>query len=237
MHIFLICGYGIPRDIFTDENYRTYLSVVFNKMYAISAGKEMEIIPCGGPTAMEPPYEGTEAGIIAKYLRKQIENQKLEQATSAWKTILEDQSLSTLENLVFAKRILDEQKLAGTITIFCEETRRERIVKTAQMIFGSECTVEAIDFDASKNRYLDPNVIQQKEHAALRESLWTLEDKTRLEKHHEFQKQKIEYFRERQAQGIPHVDVVGEWYKKMPEIVKQLMPDHPLLAELNKKNV
>lgn len=31
--IFLILGYGIPKNIFKDKNYNFYLKTVFNKVY------------------------------------------------------------------------------------------------------------------------------------------------------------------------------------------------------------
>ncbi|HBP00443.1 MAG: hypothetical protein UU48_C0011G0009 [Candidatus Uhrbacteria bacterium GW2011_GWF2_41_16] len=232
MTTYIICGYGIPKDIDNDENYHTYLNIVFNHIYSKSVIDEVVIIPCGGPTAMESPYEETEAAVIAYYLQKIMKRPELKHSTEKCKFYLEQKSLSTLENLVFAKQIFDEQKLNGMIVIFCEETRRERVRKVTDIIFGSEAIVQSIDFDVSKNRYLDAKIIDQKESIALQESLWTLESKERLEQHHEFFKRKFSFFRERQNQGIPHVDVIEEWYVRMPQLMKELMPDHPLLKQM-----
>ncbi|MFZ2681727.1 MAG: ElyC/SanA/YdcF family protein [Patescibacteria group bacterium] len=231
MNIFIVCGYGIPKDIKTDENYRTYLNIAFNRIYSHALEKEAVIIPCGGSTATEPPYEGTEAAAIGAYIQEFMSRAELENATEQWQIVLEDESLSTLENLLFAKRIIEQQQLRGPVTVFCEESRQERILATAHAILGSDIKVESIDFDISKNRYLDPKIIRRKEQAALLESLWTLEKPERLELHHEFFARKFTFFRERQAQGMSHTDVVTEWYNQTPQLLKELMPDHPLLEQ------
>lgn len=234
MHIFLICGYGIPKDMIADENYRTYLNLVLNKVYSIAANQPCILIPCGGPTEMEPPHERTEAAVIAGYLQTLIDRPELEQQTLDWKFVLEDQSLSSLENLLFAKRLMLSEGLRGTIMVFCEATRRDRMVQVANVIFNQPVQVEAIDFDTTKNRYRDSELIQQNEDDALKEAMWTLEKEERLVQHHELFVRKFMFFRERYAKGMSHVDVVEEWFKHMPEILRELMPDHPYFMHLAK---
>ncbi len=229
MKIFLICGYGIPKDIHEDQNYLTYLNSVFNKIYQNSVGEAAAIIPCGGSTSCEPPYLGTEAEAITEYFSELKNREYVKERMSAWQIYPETESLSSLENLLFAKKIIEEKSLTGFITIFCEFTRLKRIKKTAEKIFvGFDFVVEAIDFDFSKNRYRDPVIIKEKEDLAEQEALWTLEDPERIVKHHELFEKKFAFFRERQAQGIAHVDVVKEWFEKGPVIMKELMPEHPL---------
>lgn len=178
---------------------------------------------------MEPPYEGTEAAAIGRYLEEMMRRPELREQTAAWKIVLEDQSLSTLENLLFAKRLLPDPR--GPVTIFCEATRRQRVQETAKRVFGGEVHVEPIDFDVSKNRYRDAVLLRKNEEDATREMLWTLESEERLAQHHELFVVKFIFFRERQAQGVSHVDVVQEWFEKMPILIKELMPEHPLFQD------
>jgi hypothetical protein len=231
MNIFVICGYGIPADIWKDQNYLTYLHVVFNKMFELSAGEEAVIIPSGGPTQCIPPYKGTEAEAISSYLNEFLQRPELKTRTSAWKVIPEKRSLSTIENFLFAREILDKGKLEGAITIFAEKTREERLKIFAEEIFGASAMVHAIDFDTSKNRYINPAIIQKKEADALNEGLWTLKEPERIEMHHTLFEKKFAFLRKRESEGLSHIDAVAEWFECQEELTRELMPDHPLLKK------
>jgi hypothetical protein len=232
MHTFIICGYGTPDDIREDQNYVTYLHITFNKIYSQVPRQEAAIIPCGGPTRCETPFDQTEAGSIAAYLKELMSREELVSHTNNWKILPEEQSLSTLENLVFAKRIMDEQNIQGPITIFCEATRPKRLEAFAKQIWpDTNVIINAIDFDVSKNRYIDPEILEKKETLATKEGLWTLEDSERLARHHELFSRKFDFIRKRQSEGLSHVDAVNEWFVKQKDIMRELMPDHPLLQE------
>ncbi len=231
MSIYIICGYGIPKSIELDRNYSAYLTIVFNTVYAESAGRPAALIPCGGPTSCMPPFEGTEAGAIADHLRERIDRAGLAESSKDWRTFPEETSLSTLENLLFAKKVVAANHLEGEVVVFCEKTREARLQKTAERVFQDHpVRIAAIDFDTSKNRYLDPALIAKKEQEALEESLWTLERPERMQKHHELFEKKFEFLRERQRQGVSHVDAVTEWYTRGSELLRELMPDHPRLV-------
>ncbi len=229
MHIYIVCGYGTPKDIAIDRNYPVYLSAVFNALSESSAGKPATIIPSGGPTSVEPPYEGTEAEAMSDYLQKLANTSAPAGQTSDWTFYPEDRALSSLENLLFAKQIIEQESLEGPVTVFCEKTREHRLTETAKKIFTDrEVHVVAIDFDSSKSRHLDPDIIARKEAEALTEALWTLENPERLLKHHQIFEKKFEFLRGRQQQGVSHVDAVAEWIRTSPEILRELMPDHPV---------
>jgi len=232
MNIFIICGYGIPKDIASDQNYSTYLNIVFNRMYERSANQKAVVMSCGGPTKCDLPYDGTEAEVISDYLVSLMQRPETVGQTKEWGVMLEDESLSTLENLLFAKKLLDDQGVVGEITIFCEKTRQARVEAFADAVFDQKVFVDVVDFDISKNRYLDPDVINTKEALALKEGLWTLEESERLEKHHEFFQKKLAFLRRRQTEGLSHVDAVKEWFENQESVMRELMPDHPLLADL-----
>lgn len=230
MNIYLICGYGIPEDIAKDQQYLSYLHLAFNKMYSESANQEAVIITCGGPTRCEEPFEGTEAGVMAEYVRGHMGREELQGQTSQWQVLEEDKSLSTLENIVLSKELIASHQLEGEVFVFCEATREGRVKVFGEEVFGDRFGgVLPIDFDVTKNRYLSPEVLQKKEELSIMEAMWTLEDSDRIKKHHELYEKKFVFFRERQAAGVSHVDVVEEWFVKGPEMLKELMPDHPLL--------
>jgi len=217
------------KDINTDVNYRTYLNVVFNHIYTVAANQPAMIIACGGPTIGEGVLEGTEAALMSGYLRTMMNRAFTQPQTKDWSIVLEDQSLSSLENHLFAKRIIDEHKIEGPVTIFCEATRTGRLRTTAEKIFDAPVVVEPIDFDVSQNRYLDDSAIRQKEDRALSEALWALESPDNLAHHHAIFSAKIDFFRQRQSEGATHADVIAEWFAQAPEILKRLIPNHPLL--------
>lgn len=234
MNIFLICGYGLPKDIREDQNYVTYLNVIFNRMYELAARHEAAIIPCGGPTNCEPPFQGTEAQMITDYIRDLMNREATHEQTMDWNIFPETRSLSTLENLIFAKEIIRLQKLKGSITLFCEKTREARLRLFADHVFqDASVDVFAIDFDISKNRYLDQEIIQRKENVATQEGLWTLQDPERMQKHHELFEAKFAFLRKRQSEGLSHVDAVKEWFKNEKRIMQEIVPDHPFLKELS----
>lgn len=217
------------KDINTDVSYRTYLNSVFNHTYSVAANQPAMIIPCGGPTIGEDVYEGTEAALMADYLRTMMNRAFTQPQTKDWNVVLEDQSLSSLENHLFAKRIIDEHKIEGPVTIFCEATRTGRLRATAEKIFIAPVVVEPIDFDVSQNRYIDDSTMKHKEARGLAEALRALESAENLAHHHAAFAAKIDFFRQRQSEGASHADVIAEWFAQAPEILKRLIPNHPLL--------
>lgn len=214
MKSFIICGYGIPEDIRKDQNYLTYLHIVFNRMYAEAKNEPALIIPCGGPTSCTPPYTGTEAEKIGEYLQELMDRDVLSGATKAWKIILEDTSLSSLENFLFAKHIV-EKNGGDQVIAFCEATRVSRNQETVDRVFRKEkVRVEGVDFDISKNRYLPNDIINKKEKAEREHTTWALESEENLTKHHMFFEEKFQKLRMWEAEGMSHVDAVTKWFKE-----------------------
>lgn len=239
MQIFVVLGYGIPVSIETDENYLTYLRVAFNRIFDEAKDEPTLIIPCGGATSCTPPYDGTEAEMMGDYIKKLIDRPAMGIKCSQWSIQLEAQSLSTLENLVFAKVIIDQAGSAESITMFCEETRSDRIRKVGEAIFSGTIplVVEPIDFDISENRYLPSEIIEKREQAEIEGSLWALESHDRLIKHHELFERKFTLLRSLQDAGMSHVDAMTEWYRRAPALVSELMPDHPALQRQEDEKV
>ncbi|MEK9155218.1 MAG: ElyC/SanA/YdcF family protein [Patescibacteria group bacterium] len=218
--VFAILGYGVPKDITTDENYRTYLSIVFNHIYQESAGKEAVIIPCGGKTSCVPPFTGTEAGAMISYFRSLVKRPFVKEATKRWKFIAEDRSISSLENFVFLSEILVREKITkGRMTIFCDATRARRMKIVARRVFPKvKCTIVGIDFDVSHARYIGAEAIAKKEKVALQESLHVLSSPELLMEHHQLFEGKLRFLRARAKQGVAHPDAVAEWLKHPSKI-------------------
>lgn len=227
MNTYIICGYGIPKDIHTDENYITYLHTIFNAMYRAAANDHALIIPCGGETNCTAPFDGNEAEMMHLYLQGLIRRNNLQEQTAAWQFLDESESLSTLENIINAKSIVDARKDAGPITIFCEYTREHRVKELTKRIFSHPVTVQSVDFDTSKQRYQDPVHIEKRESAELKTALWVLEREDRRQQYHAFFEHKMSFLREQQKRGMSHVDAIAAWHVEAERLMRT-MPDHPL---------
>ncbi len=213
--VFLIPGYGIPRDIEDDLHYSIYLRTAFNAIYeacARSGEWNATIILSGGKTDMVPPYRRTEATEMKKVFRKLVDRKGPKARTKSWKILLEQRSLSTLDNLLFAREILRRKRLSGAaMTFFCETTRTGRMRTLARRIFP-KARIVPIDFDQSANRYLDPAFLKEKERQVLAFDLWALQSPTYLKKHHSLFKEKMAFLRK--AGPAHHVDAVRAWWEK-----------------------
>lgn len=222
MKTFIICGYGIPEDIRKDQNYLSYLHVAFNHIFTLAKNEPALIIPCGGPTSCTPPYTGTESEPIGVYLEVLMRRDTMNGAADAWRIVREDTSLSSLENILFAKRIMENE--GGTeAVLFCEETRVARNRETMKKVFADiPHQVEGIDFDISKNRYLREDIVERKESAEREHAMWALQSKENLAKHHAFFEEKFRLLRRWQEEGMSHVDAVTRWYKESPDIFARM---------------
>lgn len=223
-NIFLVPGYGIPKDILKDENYNFYLKMVFNKIYDFvlkNRSAKPLIICCGGKTDMFKPYKRNEADEMIKFFTEIIKQRSfLNQVTKNWLFIPEKESLSTLENFINSKKIILKRKIKkANLFIFCEQTRERRLKILSKKIFGKNHNFQIIpiDFDISVNRYLSSDYLDQKEKIGLEHALWALRSPENLKKHHEIFKEKIEYLRK--AGPKAHTEAVKKWWdKKLKEL-------------------
>jgi hypothetical protein len=216
--IFLVFGYGIPKDILKDENYNFYLKHVFNWIYRFVIKNKISkpiIITSGGDTDMRKPYKRTEADEMIKLFSAFIgKRQFLKAITKNWLFIPENKSISTLENLLNSKNIIAKRKIKNPIFfIFCEQTREKRIKVLAKKILNNyNFQVIPIDFDVSANRYLSAEFLAKKEKAELRHSLWALQSPQNLKKHHKVFVDKINYLRN--AGPEVHIETVKKWWEQ-----------------------
>lgn len=225
-NVFLIFGYGIPKNILKDEKYNSYLKMVFNKIYSFVTKNKIDkpiIITCGGKTDMFKPYKRTEADEMIKFFKAFIKERPfLSLITKNWLFIPENKSLSTLENLLNSNKIIQKRKIRkANFFIFCEQTRGKRIKILAKKILNKNYNflVVPIDFDVSANRYLPVEYLAKKESAELKHSLWALQSPENLKKHHKAFEEKFEYFRK--VGHKTHVNAVKKWWdQKLKELDK-----------------
>lgn len=216
-HIFLILGYGIPKEVQKDFNYRCYLSLVLNAIYTtVTTQQVMQpmIICSGGKTDVFPPYKRNEGDEMLRFFKEIIKQKpSLKKITRDWKFIPEKTSLSTLENLLNTKKIIEKRNIQPySLTIFCEATRTKRITVLAKKIFSFPVRVVPIDFDVSANRYLDPEFLHKKERTVQRKDLWALESEENFKKYHQVFEEKLAFLRK--AGPKKHEQAIQQWWEK-----------------------
>lgn len=218
-NIYLVLGYGIPTNIYKDENYNFYLKTVFNKIFDNVTREKINkplIFFCGGKTDLFRPYKRTEATEMIKFFKLFIKRHLiLKSITKDWIFIAENKSLSTLENLVYSKEVLDDYKIRKiSLVIFCEQTRAKRVEIISRRVFKKNFPVKVvpIDFDVSDNRYLQKNFINKKEKSELNHSLWALQIAENMKKHHEVFVEKIEYMKK--VKSKEQVSAMRQWWEQ-----------------------
>lgn len=211
---FFVLGYGIPRDILTDQNYEIYLRTVFNAIFDTCAKTKSwsaTVVFSGGKTDMVAPYRRTEAQEMKRAFQVLMKRPAVKQQVKAWKLVLEAGSLSTLDNFVYIKQLMDGQTLsAKQITIFCEQTRFVRVKALAQTLFAG-AHVHPVDFDQSANRYLEPAILERLSSEGLKLDRWALKNEQNIAKHRELFKEKLVFLRK--AGPDAHVDAVRRWWE------------------------
>ncbi len=216
-NIFLVFGYGVPKDILKDENYNFYLKLVFNRIYNLVVKNKIVkpvIIFSGGKTDCHKPYKRNEADEMIKLFKELSKKPLLKNIIKSWTFLSEKKSLSTLENFLRCREMILKRKIKkAKLYIFCEQTRERRVKILAKKIFDknyNSCVVP-IDFDVSSNRYLDPEVIVKKEREELKHSLRALKNSENLKKHHKFFEEKIKFLRK--AGTKKHEEAVRKWWE------------------------
>lgn len=175
MRFFLFFGYGIPKKILEDVNYNVYFRCAFNIIYKqIESLKDNILIFTGGKTDSFFPYKRTEAEEMKKLFQFLLKKIPSPLSEKNFKILLEKKALSTLENQIYCKDLILKNFGKSALTnseihIFCEFTRKKRILNSCQKIFGKKAKIKihALDFDTSEQRYLNKKLLQNKEKAAI----------------------------------------------------------------------
>ncbi len=212
--LFFVLGYGIPKDILEDQNYEIYLRTVFNTIFDTCAKAQSwnaTIVFSGGKTDMWAPYRRTEAQEMKRAFQVLMKRPAVKRQTKTWKLLLEANSLSTLDNFVYIKQLVNARTFsAKQITIFCEQTRFARVKALARTLFAG-ARVHPVDFDQSANRYLEPATLERLSTEGLKLDRWALKNARNLAKHRELFKEKLVFLRK--AGPDAHVDAVRRWWE------------------------
>ena len=214
--IFLILGYGVPKDILKDEGYRRYLTAVLKAIKGATkktGAQRPYIIFSGGRTDCRRPFRRTEARELIRLFRLLANRSSSGVSARQWQLIPETRSLSTVENLVYTKTLSQKRRIkAGRLDIFCEYTRRRRVGLLARKIFGPRfrITVHAIDFDTGPNRFAAPKFLRDKERAELLEARKALRSPASAQRHHKLMQEKIRFLRS--AKNMSHSEAVARWW-------------------------
>ena len=217
-NIFLVFGYGIPRNILKDENYNFYLKMVFNQIYNLVIKKNIDnpvIICSGGKTDIYKPYKRTEGEEMIRLFKQIAKRPFLKEITKDWLFIPEKTSLSTVENFLNCGVILKKKRIQrANLFIFCEKTRERRIKRLAKEVLDKNYNFQIlpIDFDISENRYLDHKFLKKKERLVLKHDLWALQSPENLKKYHKIFEEKFDFLRN--AGSNAHTEAVRQWWEK-----------------------
>lgn len=218
--IFSIFGYGVPKNIMKDDNYRRYLSIAFNQIFDAAAGEKAGILLCGGPTDCFKPYKRTEAGEMVKLFKSLAGRSEVKKQTKKWKYILLAKTVCGLENILYTVGYLKKNKIKkAEVVIFCEQTRSPRISRLVsygqkhdKLLRGVKFVITPIDFDLSSNRYLDKEFILKREGHDFDMEFEAIQNREALLKWRQWHLKKLEYFR-RNNYSKNGAKIVEQWWK------------------------
>lgn len=218
-YVFLIFGYGIPKDIFQDENYKTYLNITFNTIFDKLQKQDSEayVIFSGGKTDMIEPYTRSEANEMKKYFESLLQRPFLKDYAEKVNLLVEEESFSTLENMLFTNKIVEAQLDPTQVFIFAEKTRENRIKVLADKIYKIPFDVYPVDFDKSEQRY-NTSAVVQKENIELQAALWALESSENTQEYHELFKGRIDLLRKASPEERPGIQ---QEFRKQLEMLTQ----------------
>lgn len=220
--VYLIPGYGVPKNILVDANMGVYLRRVANYIFDQTQknGDHPTVIFSGGPTDMWKPYRRTEAGEMWRWMKKSIPSTFFQKSLASWDVRIENRSLSTLENILFSRKFISAR---SSLTVFSEFTRVSRWKALLRATKMRNAKVHSVDFDTSDNRYLLAHV-EEKERKMRTFDLWALQSKRNLEQHHAFFLKRVEYLRT--AGPSKHVTAIQQFWKDgitfLPPDIQQL---------------
>lgn len=220
-NIFIILGYGVPKDILNDYNYNKYFGFTFNSIFeVVRKNKILDplVIFSGGKTDCFKPYKRSEASEMKNLFKNFANRSFVRPFTASWKYVTESRSLSTLENLLNCDKELRRMEIGeGKLFIFCEYTRQQRVKHLTRKIFNNKYKIEIIpvDFDMSPNRYLDEEFIAKKENKMLSHDLWALQSDNNFKKYHQIYMEKIKLFRQK---GANHKTIKEWWDMRLEEL-------------------
>lgn len=127
MHVGIVCGYDL------DDDLDTYVTSVAPLI--ADAGVDVLVVS-GGRTS--PRSHHSEAWVIS---------QRLAEITPQPNVMLEEEAMTTLENLVLARGLAEEEH-GGAIerfTVFCDHVHHSKVRTLARLILGAKTIVRSVE--------------------------------------------------------------------------------------------
>lgn len=195
--VYLIFGYGIPRDILRDAAYRAYLGGVFSFISRDVARRRVRqpvVIASGGPTDCFPPFRRLEGVELLRGFRALASPS----ATRSWRLLTERTAPSTLENITGSRDVLRRRRIRpGSITMFCEPSRARRVRTIGRRVFERvPLRVVAIPFPAPTEPSQNRRAIAAKERRAIAYDSWALRSPANFRRYHALYRRKLEFTRQ-----------------------------------------
>lgn len=207
MKIFIVPGYHLPKDISKDEVYKIYFNYVCQEIKKTCLnGEKITVLLSGGNIDMDQPF----VRILSKEMKKSF------LATSNSYNLnctlfTEEKSLSSIENLIYSKEIIDEIEGDKLIYIFSDLQRAKRTQLTADIIF-KDYKLLTIDLSSKEERN-NQEIVEKKEKLALNFSLWALQNKDNLEEFKQVYVDKFKLLRSVPADKRKETEI--NWWKDM----------------------
>lgn len=186
MKVFIVPGYHLPKDLSQDEVYKKYFNFVCLEIKKTCDSKDkILVILSGGNIDMDEPFD--------RVLSIEMKMPFLDVAGKhdiKCEVLTEVKSLSSIENLIYSKEIVDNIEEENDIFVFSDLQRSNRTKLTADKIF-SKFHLLTIDLSSDEEKN-NQEIVNKKEALALNFSLWALESLKNLE---EFKKIYIDKFK------------------------------------------
>lgn len=207
MKIFIVPGYHLPKDISKDEVYKIYFNYVCQEIKKTCLnGEKITVLLSGGNIDMDQPFD--------RILSKEMKESFLATSNSYNLNCIlftEEKSLSSIENLIYSKEIIDEIEGDKLIYIFSDLQRAKRTQLTADIIF-KDYKLLTIDLSSKEERN-NQEIVEKKENLALNFSLWALKNKDNLEEFKQVYVDKFKLLRNVSADKRKETEI--NWWKDM----------------------
>ncbi len=206
MKAYIVPGYHLPKDIHKDETYKKYFDFVCREITRTSDSEKVAVVLSGGNIDMDEPFDKVLSKTMLPLFKEYIDKYHL---NCLLKT--EEKSLSSLENLMYSKELLDQLAPNSDIYIFSDAQRVKRLTVLADNVFNNP-KILGIDLSHPEERK-NAEVVNKKEELATNFSLWALKSKANFEKFKNVYSDKYAYLRTVPPEKRKEAEI--EWWKKM----------------------
>jgi hypothetical protein len=206
MKAFIIPGYHLPDNIENDEKYIKYFDFACNEIVKISNSEKVLVILSGGNIDMDKPFERILSKVMLPLFKNYADKYNINCLVKT-----EENSLSSLENLIYSKDILDEFKVSFEIYIFSDKQRIERSKILADKVFDNPIML-GVDISHELEKQ-NVDVVNKKEELATKFSLWALKSKDNFDKFKSVYDEKYTYLRTVSPEKRKEAEI--EWWKEM----------------------